>query len=76
MVKLRFERQKPRQSGEGFVLVAEEMELEVHPSEGLEIFKFQVHPPTPRAPADDGRLVSAAAGHAMLRTTHTMELLL
>lgn len=42
MVKLRFEREKPRESGNGFVLVAEEAELEVHASEGLEIFKFQV----------------------------------
>lgn len=42
LVKLRFEREKPRESGNGFVLVAEEAELEVHASEGLEIFKFQV----------------------------------
>lgn len=42
MVKLRFERLKPRQSGEGFLLVAEEADLEVHASEGLEILKFQV----------------------------------
>lgn len=42
MVKLRFEREKPRESGNGFILVAEESELEVHASEGLEIFKFQV----------------------------------
>lgn len=42
MVKLRFEREKPRESGTGFILVAEEAELEVHASEGLEIFKFQV----------------------------------
>lgn len=42
MVKLRFEREKPRESGNGFILVAEEAELEVHASEGLEIFKFQV----------------------------------
>eukprot|EP00752_Nemacystus_decipiens_P003103 g2874.t1 len=42
MVKLRFEREKPRESGNGFVLVAEEAELEVHASEGLEIFRFQV----------------------------------
>lgn len=42
MIKLRFEREKPRESGQGFILVAEETELEVHASEGLEIFKFQV----------------------------------
>lgn len=42
MVKLRFERQKPRESGQGFILVAEEADVEVHASEGLEIFKFQV----------------------------------
>lgn len=42
MVKLRFERDKPRESGEGTVLVMEEVELEVHPTEGLDIFKFQV----------------------------------
>eukprot|EP00903_Cladosiphon_okamuranus_P017573 g16186.t1 len=42
MVKLRYEREKPRESGNGFILVAEETELEVHASEGLEIFKFQV----------------------------------
>lgn len=42
MVKLRFERLKPRQSGEGSILVAEESDLEVHGSEGLEILKFQV----------------------------------
>lgn len=42
MVKLRFEREKPRESGNGFILVVEEAELEVHASEGLEIFRFQV----------------------------------
>ncbi|CAN0115449.1 unnamed protein product [Ectocarpus sp. 12 AP-2014] len=42
MVKLRFEREKPRENGEGFILVAQETDVEVHASEGLEIFKFQV----------------------------------
>lgn len=42
MVKLRFEREKARESGEGFVVVTEETDLEVHASEGLEILKFQV----------------------------------
>lgn len=42
MVKLRFEREKARESGEGFVVVTEEIDLEVHASEGLEMFKFQV----------------------------------
>ncbi|CAM9281638.1 unnamed protein product [Ectocarpus sp. 8 AP-2014] len=42
MVKLRFEREKPRESGEGFILVAQETDVEVHAAEGLEIFKFQV----------------------------------
>lgn len=42
MVKLRFEREKVRESGEGFVVVTDETDLEVHASEGLEIFKFQV----------------------------------
>lgn len=41
-VKLRFDREKLRENGNGTILVAEEVELEVHPSEGLEIFKFQV----------------------------------
>ncbi|CAM9575191.1 unnamed protein product [Hapterophycus canaliculatus] len=42
MIKLHFEREKPRESGEGFILVADETELEVYASEGLEFFKFQV----------------------------------
>lgn len=41
-IKLRFERERPRMSGSGSILVAEEVELEVHAAEGLEIFKFQV----------------------------------
>ena len=58
IVKLRFERKKTRESGEGFILVSEETEIEVHPSEGLDIFKFQVRPPlpTPDPPADTRRL--------------------
>lgn len=48
MVKLRFEREKPRESGEGFILVAQETDVEVHASEGLEIFKFQVRRPPGR----------------------------
>lgn len=42
MIKLRFERERPRESGSGSILVAEEVELEVHAAEGLEILKFQV----------------------------------
>lgn len=48
MVKLRFEREKPRESGEGFILVAQETDVEVHAAEGLEIFKFQVRRPAGR----------------------------
>lgn len=53
VVKLRFELQKPRESGQGFILVSQEADIEVHPSEGLEIFKFQVRNPctcTPHPP--------------------------
>lgn len=41
MVKLRFEKERPRASGYGNILVNEEVDLEVHASEGLEIFRFQ-----------------------------------
>lgn len=44
-VKLRFERERPRENGNGFILVAEEVDIDVHASEGLEIFKFQVRIP-------------------------------
>lgn len=41
-VKLRFEREKPRQSGDGFILVSQEEDIEVDAVEGLDIFRFQV----------------------------------
>lgn len=50
IVKLRFGRERRRQSGDGFILVGEEADVEVLPNEGLEIFQFQVRfstPPTP-----------------------------
>lgn len=46
MIKLKFDSERPRKSGEGSITVTEEVELEVYPSEGLEILKFQVTMPS------------------------------
>lgn len=41
-VKLLFDQEKLRKDGNGFIRVSQEAEVEVHASEGLEIFKYQV----------------------------------